>query len=84
MEPPCRRLSRTLWKLVVRVSNWGDEDIQPAPLKLECVGCGRSAPIDNLRLCDQCRAEHDADMAEIQANDNAWEDDTAKRIFYNG
>lgn len=35
--------------------NWGDEDIQPAPLKLPCVSCGRATLVRNARgLCSGC------------------------------
>lgn len=49
------------------MANWGVDgiDIQPGPLKLECAACGRSAYLDNLKLCDQCREAWDVEMSEM-------------------
>jgi predicted amidophosphoribosyltransferase len=67
---------------------WGDSDIQPAPLTRPCAGCGGAfRHIDELRLCDGCREQHDFEMAEVYASeqrDKADEDRAAARRYYNG
>jgi len=60
--------------------SWTGEE-QPAPLKRPCASCGRAEHLDKLDLCDQCRDDFDREMEAIERN---WDDDTARRIYYNG
>jgi uncharacterized membrane protein YvbJ len=52
--------------------------------KRECASCGRSEPVDALKLCKQCRSEYDAETAEWERMEQLDEDLAQVRAFYNG